>query len=78
MTRADLTKNPADVSTMFDGVAGRYDLLNTVLAFGQDRGWRSAMVEALDLPKGSEAPVPRARRSRVRVTGFSRLIFRLA
>lgn len=57
MTRADLTKNPADVSTMFDGVAGRYDLLNTVLAFGQDRGWRSAMVEALDLSKGSGARV---------------------
>ncbi len=57
MTRADLTKNPADVSTMFDDVAGRYDLLNTVLAFGQDRGWRTAMVEALDLPKGSGARV---------------------
>ncbi|MDU5963452.1 MAG: ubiquinone/menaquinone biosynthesis methyltransferase, partial [Dermabacter sp.] len=57
MTRADLTKNPDDVSTMFDGVAGRYDLLNTVLAFGQDRGWRTAMVEALDLPQGSGARV---------------------
>lgn len=42
---------------MFDGVAGRYDLLNTVLAFGQDRGWRSAMVEALDLPRESGARV---------------------
>ena len=57
MTRADLTKKPADVSTMFDGVAGRYDLLNTILAFGQDRGWRSAMVEALDLPRESGARV---------------------
>ncbi|MDO5644060.1 MAG: class I SAM-dependent methyltransferase [Dermabacter sp.] len=49
MSRADLTKAPTDVSTMFDGVAGRYDLMNAVLALGQDRRWRRAMVDALQL-----------------------------
>ena len=37
---------------MFDGVAKRYDLTNTVLSFGQDRGWRKATREALDLQPG--------------------------
>ena len=37
---------------MFDGVAKRYDLTNTVLAFGQDRGWRRATRAALDLKPG--------------------------
>lgn len=37
---------------MFDGVASRYDLTNTVLSFGQDRGWRRATRTALDLLPG--------------------------
>ena len=37
---------------MFDGVAKRYDLTNTVLAFGQDRGWRRATRTALQLRPG--------------------------
>jgi demethylmenaquinone methyltransferase/2-methoxy-6-polyprenyl-1,4-benzoquinol methylase len=37
---------------MFDGVAGRYDLTNTVLSFGQDRGWRVATRKALALGPG--------------------------
>jgi len=37
---------------MFDGVAARYDLTNTVLSFGQDRGWRRATRAALDLKPG--------------------------
>lgn len=40
MPRAGLDKDPRDVAAMFDGVARRYDLTNTVLSFGQDRGWR--------------------------------------
>ena len=47
MTRADLTKEPADVAAMFDGVAERYDITNDVLALGQTRRWRKAVVEAL-------------------------------
>ncbi len=34
---------------MFDGVAQRYDITNTVLSFGQDRSWRRATRAALDL-----------------------------
>ncbi len=33
---------------MFDDVARRYDLTNTVLSFGQDRYWRSVTRKALD------------------------------
>ncbi len=40
MSRAGLDKDPHDVAAMFDGVARRYDLTNTVLSFGQDRRWR--------------------------------------
>lgn len=40
MPRAGLDKDPRDVAAMFDGVARRYDLTNTVLSGGQDRWWR--------------------------------------
>lgn len=40
MPRAGLDKDPRAVASMFDGVARRYDLTNTVLSFGQDRLWR--------------------------------------
>ncbi|GAA0437317.1 demethylmenaquinone methyltransferase [Actinoplanes capillaceus] len=52
MTRADLDKQPHEVAEMFDGVAKRYDLTNTVLSFGQDRGWRRATRTALGLRPG--------------------------
>lgn len=52
MTRADLDKQPHEIAAMFDGVARRYDLTNTVLTFGLDRGWRRATREALDLAPG--------------------------
>jgi len=38
---------------MFDAIAGRYDVLNSVLSFGLDRGWRRRCVDALELPAGS-------------------------
>jgi demethylmenaquinone methyltransferase/2-methoxy-6-polyprenyl-1,4-benzoquinol methylase len=52
MTRATLEKDPAEVAAMFDEVAARYDLTNAVLSLGQDRGWRKAVAQALDLQPG--------------------------
>ncbi|MHA6792599.1 demethylmenaquinone methyltransferase [Pseudonocardia bannensis] len=52
MARADLDKDPRDVAAMFDGVARRYDLTNTVLTGGQDRRWRALTREALALRPG--------------------------
>ena len=51
--RATLDKRPAEVAAMFDGVAGKYDLTNTVLSGGLDAGWRRATREAL----GARTPV---------------------
>lgn len=50
--RAGLDKQPSDVAAMFDGVAKRYDITNTVLSFGQDRAWRKLTREALALSRG--------------------------
>jgi len=52
MIRASLEKKPQDVASMFDGVARRYDLTNTVLSFGQDRRWRRPTRDALGLRPG--------------------------
>lgn len=52
VSRAELDKDPADVAAMFDGVAKRYDLTNTVLTAGQDRRWRALTREALELRPG--------------------------
>jgi demethylmenaquinone methyltransferase/2-methoxy-6-polyprenyl-1,4-benzoquinol methylase len=48
VSRASLDKRPADVASMFDGVADRYDLTNDVLALGRTRQWRRAVVDAVD------------------------------
>src|SRR5690349_24171259 len=37
---------------MFDGVAERYDLTNDVLSLGQDRRWRTAVLDAVDPQPG--------------------------
>ena len=47
MARADLDKRPDEVAAMFDDVAARYDLTNDVLALGQTRLWRRAVVNAI-------------------------------
>jgi demethylmenaquinone methyltransferase/2-methoxy-6-polyprenyl-1,4-benzoquinol methylase len=52
MNRATLAKQPAEVAAMFDAVARRYDLTNTVLSFGQDRRWRRRTRRALALEPG--------------------------
>ncbi|WP_278261502.1 demethylmenaquinone methyltransferase [Nocardia sp. AG03] len=50
--RASLDKQPHEVASMFDGVAKRYDLTNTVISAGQDRYWRWATRRALALRPG--------------------------
>jgi demethylmenaquinone methyltransferase / 2-methoxy-6-polyprenyl-1,4-benzoquinol methylase len=45
--RADLHKDPARVSGMFDEVARGYDRTNTVLSLGNDRFWRAATTRAV-------------------------------
>jgi demethylmenaquinone methyltransferase/2-methoxy-6-polyprenyl-1,4-benzoquinol methylase len=47
-----LDKDPREVASMFDGVARRYDVTNTVLSLGQDRYWRRATRSALRIGAG--------------------------
>ncbi|WP_308798637.1 class I SAM-dependent methyltransferase [Agromyces silvae] len=53
MTRADLGKDPSQVSAMFDRVAAGYDRTNTVLSVGNAPLWRVATTKAVD-PKPGE------------------------
>ncbi len=43
----------AKVRSMFDAIAPRYDMVNRIMTFGLDQGWRKTTVEALALPDGS-------------------------
>lgn len=56
---------------MFDGVAQRYDLTNTVLSFGQDRRWRGITHRALD-PKPGERVLDLAAGTGVSTAEFAR------
>lgn len=53
MSKADLSKNPAAVSAMFDEVAKTYDKTNDMLSFGQARLWRRAVRKAIN-PKAPD------------------------
>ena len=52
VTRATLAKRPDDIARMFDAVAERYDRMNAVMTWGQERRWRRMVVDALDLSPG--------------------------
>jgi demethylmenaquinone methyltransferase/2-methoxy-6-polyprenyl-1,4-benzoquinol methylase len=52
MSRATLDKRPADIARMFDEVAERYDRMNAVMTFGQERRWRRHVARALGLAPG--------------------------
>lgn len=45
----DIDKSPDRIAGMFDAIAGRYDLLNTVLSGGLDRYWRFRAIRSLRL-----------------------------
>jgi demethylmenaquinone methyltransferase/2-methoxy-6-polyprenyl-1,4-benzoquinol methylase len=55
-TPADLPTGAAKVvavRSMFDTIAPRYDLVNRVMTFGMDRGWRVRAVRSLTLDPGA-------------------------
>lgn len=52
MSRASLEKDPHEVASMFDAVARRYDITNTVMSLGQDRFWRRQTRSALGIGPG--------------------------
>lgn len=52
MTKADLSKDPKQVSAMFDEVAVSYDRTNDLLSFGQARFWRYQVRKALNPQPG--------------------------
>lgn len=48
VSKADLSKQPAQVAAMFDQVAATYDITNDLLSFGQSRLWRGAVRKAVE------------------------------
>ena len=52
MVRANLNKDPDDVSKMFDDVANRYDFLNDLLSLGRTKAWRRAVTSIIAPKQG--------------------------
>lgn len=47
-----MNKLPHEVAAMFDKVAAKYDITNDVLALGQTRSWRKAVLKAIEPQEG--------------------------
>jgi demethylmenaquinone methyltransferase / 2-methoxy-6-polyprenyl-1,4-benzoquinol methylase len=52
VSRADLGKDPDEVSAMFDGVAKRYDILNDLLSLGRTKAWRKVATKIINPKSG--------------------------
>jgi demethylmenaquinone methyltransferase/2-methoxy-6-polyprenyl-1,4-benzoquinol methylase len=52
VVRANLNKDPDDVSKMFDGVANRYDFLNDLLSLGRTKAWRRVVTSIIGPKSG--------------------------
>ena len=50
---ASQSARTASVRDMFDRIAARYDLMNSVVSLGMDAGWRRKAVASLQLSRGS-------------------------
>jgi demethylmenaquinone methyltransferase/2-methoxy-6-polyprenyl-1,4-benzoquinol methylase len=50
--RATLEKRPAEVARMFDAVADKYDAMNALMTFGQERRWRRVVSRTLNVRPG--------------------------
>src|SRR3954452_20346246 len=50
--RGPLTDKQALVDYVFHSVASRYDLMNDLMSGGLHRAWKSALVTAVNPPKG--------------------------
>ena len=47
-----MQKHPDQIRRMFGRIAHRYDLMNRLITFGQDRSWRRRVLELADPPWG--------------------------
>jgi demethylmenaquinone methyltransferase/2-methoxy-6-polyprenyl-1,4-benzoquinol methylase len=54
VVRANLNKDPEDVSKMFDDVANRYDFLNDLLSLGRTKAWRRVVTSIIAPKPGME------------------------
>ena len=45
--RADLTKVPEEIASMFDSVATRYDMMDTLMTGGLNHVWMTALRKAV-------------------------------
>src|SRR5262249_52642238 len=59
-----------EMASMFDGVTGRYDLLNRLMTLGQDAGWRAML--AREVPTGARVVLDLCPGNGVSLTGLTR------